>query len=194
MLRASSARGPSAGAWSGVRAAAPRIGRNLLSSSIQIPLEPLFSILLRPPSTPDPGRKTIYNLCFSDHPSPPPFLRTHSFAPRTQRPWVNPKREAPQLFKEQRGKEGASALDLPPTPPLPATHTASTQPGPDPSPGSSSVATAPSRAGGVGGGEGGGRWRAPGPFPQHTISGRTAWSERARGSQAPARAVQLSEG
>lgn len=178
-----------AGAWSGVRAAAPRIGRNPLSSSIQIPLEPLFAILLRPPSTLDPGRKTIYNLCFSDHPSPPPFLRTHSFAPRTQRPWVTPKREAPQLFKEQRGKEGANALDLPPTSPLP--HTPSTQPGPDPSPGSSSVAAAPSRAGGVGGWEG---WRAPGPLPRHTISGRTAWSERARGSQAPARADQLSEG
>lgn len=67
-----------AGAWSGVGAAAPRIGRNPLSSSIQIPLEPLFAILLKPPSTPDPGRKTIYNLCFSD-PSFPASLSSHTF-------------------------------------------------------------------------------------------------------------------
>ena len=162
MLRASSARGPSAGAWSGVRAAAPRIGRNPLSSSIQIPLEPLFSILLRPPYTPDPGRKTIYNLCFSDHPSPPFFAHIHSHQRHRDRGSTRNGKH-PSSSKSSEGRRGRAPWISPrPPPPPPPTHTPSTQPGPDPSPGSSSVATAPSRAGGVGGGGGG---ELPVPFP-----------------------------
>lgn len=103
----------------------------------------LWSLSAIRPRPPAPEKRAIYNLWFSDHPSPPPFLRPHSFAPKTQRPCLNLKREAPQLFKEQRGK---ASERLGPSP----------QPGPDPSPECSSTAV-PSRTGGVVG--------APGPLP-----------------------------
>lgn len=191
MLRASSARGPSAGAWSGVRAAAPRIGRNPLSSSIQIPLEPLFSILLRPPYTPDPGRKTIYNLCFSDHPSPPFFAHIHSHQRHRDRGSTRNGKH-PSSSKSSEGRRGRAPWISPRLPPPPPPNTHTLHPAwPRPEPGELLGRHCPIsgwRSRGRGG------WRAPGPFPRHTISGRNAWSERARGSQAPARAVQLSEG
>ena len=51
-----------------------------------------------------PGRRAFNSLWFSDHPSRPPFLRMHSFAPRTQGPCLNLKGKHLRLFKEQRGK------------------------------------------------------------------------------------------
>lgn len=99
MLRVSSAQRPSARAWSGVRGAVPRADG---------PPELMYSdstgaSLRNPPETP-PGRRAFNSLWFSDHPSRPPFLRMHSFAPRTQGPCLNLKGKHLRLFKEQRGK------------------------------------------------------------------------------------------
>lgn len=77
--------------------------------SLSIPLEPRSAIRPRPPA---PARRDFYNLWFSNHPSPPPFLRTHSFAPRIQRPCLNLKGKQPPALqtaaREDGGRLGSS--------------------------------------------------------------------------------------
>lgn len=72
------------------------------------------------PRHPAPASRGFYNLWFSNHPSPPPFLRTHSFAPRSQRPYLNQRgKQPPALQTAARADERAPRI-------FP-------EPGPDPS-------------------------------------------------------------
>lgn len=99
------------------------------SSSVQIPLGPLSAICPRPRAA---GRRAIYNLWSSGHPPPRPFLRAHSFAPRTQRFYLNLKGKQPPALP-RAAQAGRRAPQICPQPgPAPARGAAPPLPPPGP--------------------------------------------------------------